>query len=79
VDRVLAWANPDAGKTSVSRLVIVQRQSELLEVVPAAHAIGCFSRLLNSRQKQRDEHANDGDHDQQLNEREAVPRWTSAA
>lgn len=51
-------------------MVIVQRQPELLQVVFALGSSSCFSRLLNSRQQQRDENCNDGDDHQQFDESE---------
>jgi hypothetical protein len=50
----------------------VQRYAELLEIVLARAASGRLSRRLDRRQKQADERADDGDHDQELYEREAL-------
>ena len=45
-------------------------QPNLLEMVLAFHSPGGFAGGLHSGQKRRDEHADDGDDDQQLNKRE---------
>ena len=51
--------------------VVVHRQAQLLEIVRARRLAGGFAGMLNGRQHERDEHADDADHDQNLNEREA--------
>jgi hypothetical protein len=48
--------------------VVVHRQSDLLEMVAALGAAGRLPRLLHRRQQQRDEDADDGDHDQQFDQ-----------
>jgi hypothetical protein len=47
----------------------VRRYPQLPDVVGTARSAGRFARRLDSRQQQRDEHADDRDHDQQLNQR----------
>jgi hypothetical protein len=49
----------------------VQRDPELMQIVLARGAAGRFAGGLHGRQQERHEHANDGDHDQQLYERKA--------
>ena len=49
----------------------VHPQADLLEIVRALRLASRFACRLNGRQHERHEHANDGDHDQQLNERKA--------
>ena len=50
-------------------VVVVQGQSELLDVVLAAHAGRGLAHLLNSRQQQADQDRDDGDHHEQLDQR----------
>jgi hypothetical protein len=53
-------------------VVIVQRQTELLEVVGAAHTVGGLADLLDGGQQQANEDGNDGDDDQKLDQRETL-------
>jgi hypothetical protein len=48
----------------------VQRQAELLQIIRAPGSIGRFANFLHRRQKQADKHGYDGDHHQQLEQRE---------
>src|SRR5262249_30682537 len=48
---------------------VVQRQADLLQIVFALTAARGLARLLNRRQDQRDENANDGNDHQQFDER----------
>jgi hypothetical protein len=57
----------------------VHRQAELLEVVLALDAAGRFARGLHRRQEQGHENADDGDHHEQLHEREAGAKLSGAA
>ena len=50
---------------------VVAGDPNLLEVVLAAHPVGCLPYFLDSGKQQADQHADDGDHDQQLDQREA--------
>jgi len=52
----------------------VTGQAELLEVVGALHACGGLSDLLDGGQQQADEDGDDGDHHQQLDQRERTAR-----
>jgi hypothetical protein len=54
-------------------VVTVSRQGELLEIVLALGSAGGLAHLLHGRQQQTDEHRNNGNHDQQLDQGEAVP------
>jgi hypothetical protein len=54
----------------VDGLVIVGAQPELFEVIDALAAPCAFARRLHRRQQQGNQDANDGDHDQQLDEGE---------
>ena len=57
-------------------MVVVHCQAKLLEIVAATHSAGRFTCGLDGGQQQPDEHANDGDHNEQLDEREpACPVW----
>jgi hypothetical protein len=49
----------------------VQADTELLQVIRAARTTGGFTGCLHGRQEQADEHADDRDHHQELDEREA--------
>src|SRR5207249_2276497 len=62
------------GEHVVAVVVIVHGQTELLEVVLAAHAVGRLAHALHRRQQQTDEHGNDGDDHQELDEGETPAR-----
>ena len=51
------WENP------VRVVVVVQGQTELLQIIFALAATGRFPRLLDRRQQQRDQHGYDRNHD----------------
>ena len=53
-------------------MVAVQRQPELLQIVLALTATGCFPSLLDGRQQQCNQSGNNGNHNQQFNQREAT-------
>src|SRR5262249_32891042 len=59
------------GERAVRIVVVVKRDADLAEVVDALSAARGFARGLNCRQEQRDQNADDRDHDEQLNECEA--------
>jgi hypothetical protein len=52
---------------------VVQLRSDLLKVVLALDAVGGFPNLLNGRQQQTNQGAEDGDDHQQFDQREGVP------
>ncbi len=52
-------------------MVALEGQADLLEVVGALRARGRFTNLLHRGNQQGDEDRDDGDHHEQLNEREA--------
>src|SRR5438093_1107126 len=54
-------------------MIIVQRQAELLEVVGALAAAGRLASRLHRRQQERDQHANNCNHHEQLDQRESPP------
>jgi hypothetical protein len=54
-------------------MVVVKRDSDLFEVVAALGATGGLTRRLDGRQEQGDQNGDDGNHDEQLNQREATP------
>src|SRR5262249_32964146 len=56
----------------VRAVVVMDRQAELLKVVGALHAGGGLADLLHGGEQQADENGNDGDHHQQLDQREAM-------
>jgi len=57
---------------------IVERQAHLLEVVRRLHACGGLADLLHGGDEQADEDGDDGDHYQQLDQREAAERSEEA-
>ena len=56
----------------VDVVVVHHRQPQLLQVVDALRASGGLARRLDGGQEQRDQDGDDGDHDQQLDQREAA-------
>jgi hypothetical protein len=56
-------------------MVVVQRNAELLEIIPALGTAGSLASGLNGRQQQRDEDADDRNHDQQLDQGKAGATW----
>jgi hypothetical protein len=64
---------PNAWWQPLSGIVVgVHRQAQLLEVVSAAAPSPRLACRLHCGQKQPDEHADDGDHHKQFDERETV-------
>src|SRR2546421_30440 len=57
-------------KDAVSSMVVVEGQADLLQVVLALGAGGRLAHLLDGGQEQADEDGDDGDHHQQLDQRE---------
>jgi hypothetical protein len=55
-------------------MVIVNRQSDLLEIVFALRSAGRFAGLLDSGQQQGNQHGNNGNDDQQLDEGKPLPQ-----
>ena len=55
---------------AVGAVVVVEGQADLLQVVLAAQPGGGLADLLHGGQEQADEHRDDGDHHQQLDQRE---------
>jgi hypothetical protein len=51
-------------------LKIVAGQADLTQIVEALCTTGRLARRLHRRQQQPDQHADDGDHNQQFNESE---------
>ena len=47
----------------------MQRQTYLLEVVGATHAIGSFSNFLNRRDQKSNQNSNNGNHHKKLDQR----------
>ena len=62
------WVVRAVGQGAVGRVVVVQCQPDLLEVVAALHAPRRLPRRLHRRQQQGDENANDGDDHKQLDQ-----------
>jgi hypothetical protein len=55
----------------VGTVIVVHCQPDLLEVIGTLNATGGFARGLNGGQKQRDQHGDDRDDDQQFDQSEA--------
>ncbi len=53
-------------------LIIETGQRQIFKVILAAHAPSGLAGSLDRREKQRDENANDGDDDKQLDQRETM-------
>src|SRR5262245_21920117 len=53
----------------VRRVVVVQAEADLLEIVGALHPVGGLPDLLNGREKQADQDRDDGDDDEEFDER----------
>jgi hypothetical protein len=53
-------------------MVVVETQTNLLEVVAATHSSCGLSSRLDGRQKQANEDANDGNDDQKFHQRETA-------
>ena len=75
-DRIRRSVVSDGGVTGrrklpIGGLVIVNRQSQLLEVVGARHSVRCLAHFLHRRHQQADQDGDDGDDDKQLNEGES--------
>lgn len=64
-------------KFAVGLLVVVQSNSDLAEMVLALHSPGGFASRLHCRQEQGNEHADDGDDNEQLDERKRPARTTN--
>ena len=56
----------------VSVVIVLERQTDLFQVVRALHAARRFASRLNRREKKPDQDADDRDNDQQFDESEAV-------
>jgi hypothetical protein len=57
---------------AVRRVIVVQREAKLHQMVLALRAAGGFTRLLHRGEQQCNQDGNDGDHDEQLDQREAA-------
>ena len=62
--------DPGGWEPAVRPFVVVQRQADLLEVVRALDARRRLADLLHGRQQEADQDGDDGNHHQQLDERE---------
>jgi hypothetical protein len=63
----------------MNALVVVQSQSDLLEVIDALCPASRLSGCLNRRQQQGDEHPDDRDGHKQLDQREGIKALRYAA
>jgi len=67
------WCPESADRKRAKRLVVlVQRQCDLFEIVLALRPPSRLARVLHSRQQERNENRNNGDHDKQFDEREST-------
>jgi hypothetical protein len=66
------------GKIEEGVVIVLQAQAKLLDIVAATHPPGGLAGCLDGRQKEGDQHPDDGDDDEQLHEREGpdVPNAT---
>src|SRR5262245_39732722 len=62
------------GEPQVRVVVVVERKTDLLEIVLALHSGRGFADLLDRRQEKTDQDGDDRNHHQQLNERERPGR-----
>src|SRR5579872_7444105 len=67
------------GNDRVHRVIRVERNADLVQVIAALCAAGRFARLLHGGKEERDQDGDDGDDDQKLNERKAPDAANSAA
>jgi hypothetical protein len=59
-------------------MIVVIGQANLMEIVPANHAVGGSTNLLNCRQQEREQDTDDGNDDKQFDERKGIPaRFTA--
>ena len=58
----------------VRRVVVVNCQANLLEIVAATHPPSRFPSRLDGGQQKPHQHADDGDHDKKFHEGETVPK-----
>src|SRR5262249_1245118 len=65
--------NPTGRKEAAAILEIVQGQADLLEIVGTRGAVGGLAHLRDRRQQERDQHGDDGNHYQQLDQRNGSP------
>jgi hypothetical protein len=60
--------------TVVGVVIVMHRQSDLLQITPALSPPRRLTRLLHRRQQQGKQERNDRNHDEQFNECEAIRR-----
>jgi hypothetical protein len=58
------------GQLVVGRVVVVNRQPQLLEIIAAAHPTSCFPGCLHCWQQQPHQNANNGNDHQKLHQSE---------
>ena len=69
---------PPGGNCADGRVIVVQRQAELLHVVDALRSAGGFTSRLDRRQQQRDQDGDDGDDHQQFDQGETQTRTAAS-
>jgi hypothetical protein len=67
------WAPLTRRESTLDSMVIVQREADLPEMVLTLDAVAGFADFLDRRQQQGDQDADNGNHHQKLDEREAAP------
>jgi hypothetical protein len=67
---ILFLAAHTCGKSTAGIVIVVQRKSNLLEVVGTLHSSCGFTGGLHSGQEQSNENADNGDDDEEFNEGE---------
>src|ERR1700734_716328 len=61
------------GEGLIGALIVRGSQGNLLDVICALDTSSSLTRRLNRRKQKRDEYRNNGDHNKQLDQREATP------
>jgi hypothetical protein len=56
-------------------VIVVHGDPEVFQVIAAGKAAGGFAGLLDGRQQQGEQHADQGDHDEELDQRETSGTW----
>lgn len=66
-------ANEGRGKVQERVVEVVRGQANLFQIVAALHTACCFPSLLNRRQQQRDQDANNGNYYEEFDQGKRVP------
>ncbi len=69
--------DPTRRESAVRVFKVVQGQADVLQIAAALNAVGGLAYLLHRRQQDADEHSDDGEHHQQLDQREGAAAPTA--